>query len=99
MDDGLLKTDAAVGSANTRPLQRRLPRKAFELQLEQAPQVGDAFLRIGPGRGDPPAQRRRVDEEDVPGDEVRLFPRADLAVPLRFADEMLDAVDLSGLFD
>src|SRR4051794_34416906 len=55
--------------------ERRLWIQPFELQPEQPPQVGDALFGIGLRRCDPPAQRGRVDEENVARNKSRVFLR------------------------
>src|SRR5882672_5483818 len=67
--------------------------QAIKLQPQQAPQVGNARLRIGLRRRDPPAQRRRVDKEDVPRDHLRVLLRGNPLFLLRIADQGFDAVD------
>ena len=44
-------------------------------------------------RRNPPAQGRRVNEEDVAGDDGRLFPGRNFLAGLRAANEALDPVD------
>jgi hypothetical protein len=56
-------------------------------QPQQLAQLGDAGPRIGPRRSDPPAQRSRIDEEDIARDERRVLLHP------RLPDQRLDAVD------
>src|SRR5258706_14476137 len=65
----------------------------FDLQPQQAPEVRKPFTGPRLACHDPPAQRCRVDKENVPGDEGGRLPPCDLAPLLRPSYELLDAVD------
>src|SRR3954465_4636124 len=69
------------------------PPVLFDCNVEQAPEVGEPFERIGSRRRDPPAKRCRINEENVARHELRLFTHAELLRVLRLAHQALDAGD------
>jgi hypothetical protein len=82
---------APVFSACPFSLHLRVGLQAIDLQLEQAPQLRQPFVRIGAQAGDPLSDCARGNEENMACDEPRLFFALNAIFLLRKLNQFLNS--------